>query len=38
MENLSDVIEAAKEIGKSQKALIESLFKINLSLPENQRT
>ena len=26
MENLSDVIEAAKRIGKSQKAIVESLF------------
>ncbi len=38
MENLSDVIEAAKGIGKSQKAIVESLFKINQSLPESQRT
>jgi hypothetical protein len=38
MENLLDVIEAAKGIGKSQKAIVESLFKINQSLPESQRT
>jgi transcription elongation factor Elf1 len=32
MENLSDVIEAAKQIGKSQKAIMESLFEVKSSL------
>jgi DNA-directed RNA polymerase specialized sigma subunit len=33
MENLSDVIEAAKGIGKSQKSIVESLFEAKSSLP-----
>jgi Hypothetical methyltransferase/Probable Zinc-ribbon domain/Type III restriction enzyme, res subunit len=33
MENLSDVIEAAKGIGKSQKLIVESLFEVKSSLP-----
>jgi tetratricopeptide (TPR) repeat protein len=33
MENLSDVIEAAKGIGKSQKAIVELLFEAKSSLP-----
>ena len=32
MENLSDIIEAAKGIGKSQKAIVESLFEVKSSL------
>jgi hypothetical protein len=33
MENLSDIIEAAKGIGKNQKAIIESLLEIESSIP-----
>ncbi len=33
MKNLSDVIEAAKGIGKSQKAIIKSLLENNSFLP-----
>jgi Probable Zinc-ribbon domain len=32
MENLSDIIEAAKGIGKSQRAIVESLFEVKSSL------
>jgi transcription elongation factor Elf1 len=32
MENLADIIEAAKGIGKSQRAIVESLFEVKSSL------
>lgn len=33
MENLSDVIEAAKQIGKNQRAIVKSLYEVNSGLP-----